>query len=281
MVDDGFPNILCADDDLDTLEALKEHFTAQGFHVLTATNGVEACLQVKRWAPKAVILDLFIPRLGGIGTLARIRAFNPNVPVILVSSASGALDLVMEAGLRAVGAFGKPLDLPKISDTLARAGVMAPAALAPGEVVEPRRPSRARVLVVDDELQFRKMVVEYLEGKAFEVFEARDGEEALLRVPECLPHIVLLDVMMAGIGGLEALRQIKLLYPQICVIMVTAVEDLDAARRALADGAADYVTKPFSFKYLDSVLEIHLPLDHLDPPSRPSRRQLFDHSTVE
>ena len=87
--------------------------------------------------------------------------------------------------------------------------------------------------------------------------------------------------MMAGIGGLEALRRIKLLYPHICVIMVTAVEDLDTARRALADGAADYVTKPFSFKYLDSVLEVHLPLDHLDPQSGPRSRQLFDHATAE
>ena len=66
-MDDSFPSILCADDDPDVLELLKEHFTLQGFIVLTATNGVEACLQVKRWAPNAVILDLLIPRLGAMG----------------------------------------------------------------------------------------------------------------------------------------------------------------------------------------------------------------------
>jgi CheY-like chemotaxis protein len=76
---DSFPSILCADDDPEVLELLKEHFTLQGFIVLTATNGVEACLQVKRWAPRAVVLDLLIPRLGGIGTLSRIRAFNPSM----------------------------------------------------------------------------------------------------------------------------------------------------------------------------------------------------------
>ncbi len=79
------PSILCVDDDVEILELLKEYFTLQGFVVLTATNGVEAFLQVKRWAPKAVILDLFMPRLGGIGALTRIRALNPDIAVILVS----------------------------------------------------------------------------------------------------------------------------------------------------------------------------------------------------
>ena len=84
-MDDSLPSILCVDDDVDILELLKEYFTEQGFVVLTATNGVEAFLQVKRWQPKAVILDLFMPRLGGIGALGRIRALNPDIVVILVS----------------------------------------------------------------------------------------------------------------------------------------------------------------------------------------------------
>src|SRR5262249_59841988 len=96
---DNYPSVLCADGDPEILEQLKEHFTLQGFIVLTASNGVEACLQVKRWAPKAVILDLMIPRLGGIGTLSRIRTFNPNVPVILVSDTPSARDLAPKSSL--------------------------------------------------------------------------------------------------------------------------------------------------------------------------------------
>ena len=52
-MDDSLPSILCVDDDVDILDLLKEYFTEQGFVVLTATNGVEAFLQVKRWQPKA------------------------------------------------------------------------------------------------------------------------------------------------------------------------------------------------------------------------------------
>jgi CheY-like chemotaxis protein len=269
-MDDSLPSILCVDDDVDVLELLKEYFTEQGFVVLTATNGVEAFLQVKRWQPKAVILDLFMPRLGGIGALGRIKGLNPDVVVILVSGMGNALELVTEAGLSVAGAFTKPLNLPQLSETLARSGVVAPAALvaaAAGDIAQAKRPVRARVLVVDDELEFRKVLAEYLEDRGFDVMEAQDGEEALLRVPDFHPHIVLMDVMMAGMGGVEALRRIKTTAPDTCVIMVTAVEDIDSARGALALGASDYVTKPFSFQYLDSVLEVHMLMDHIDPKS--------------
>jgi CheY-like chemotaxis protein len=268
-MNDSIPSILCVDDDIDVLELLKEYFTEQGFVVLTATNGVEAFLQVKRWQPKAVILDLFMPRLGGIGALGRIKALNPDVVVILVSGMGNALELVTEAGLSVAGAFTKPLNLVQLSDTLARSGVVAPAALvaAAGDPAQVKRPVRARVLVVDDELEFRKVLAEYLEDRGFDVIEAQDGEEALLRVPDFHPHIVLMDVMMAGMGGVEALKRIKTAAPETCVIMVTAVEDIDSARGALALGASDYVTKPFSFQYLDSVLEVHMLMDHIDPKS--------------
>jgi DNA-binding response OmpR family regulator len=267
-VDETLVSILIVDDEIEVLELLKEYFTLQGFVVLTATNGVEAFLQVKRWAPRAVILDLFMPRLGGIGALQRIRALNPDTAVILMSGVGNALEMVTEAGLSVAGAFTKPLDLEKMLETLAKAGVMAPAALTSPWPAERRRPVRGRVLAVDDELEFRKLLAEHLEDKGFEVLEAKDGEEALAVLGEFQPHIVLLDVMMDGMGGIEALRRIKAARPETCVVMVTAVEDLDSARGALAVGAADYITKPFTFPYLDSVLEVHMMMDHLGAQSK-------------
>ena len=61
-------SILCVDDDSGVLDLLKEYFTQQGFVVFTASDGVEAFLQVKQWMPSAVVMDLFMPRLGGIGS---------------------------------------------------------------------------------------------------------------------------------------------------------------------------------------------------------------------
>jgi len=266
-MDHSFPSILCADDDPEVLELLKEHFTLQGFIVLTASNGVEACLQVKRWAPNAVILDLLIPRLGCFATIGRMRSFNPSIPIVLLSDTLDARDLVSGAGLDVAGVFTKPLDLDGISDALTRAGVTAPIALAAAGGGQRRGPAGARVLLVDDEMQIREMLAEYLASKGLEVFEADSGEEALAQVPASRPHVVLLDLMMGGIGGLETLRRIKAISPETCVIMVTAMEDLDTARQALGAGAADYMTKPFTLRYLDSVLDIHMPVDEIERPA--------------
>lgn len=261
-------SILCVDDDPEVLDLLKEFFTQQGFVVFTATDGVEAFLQVKQWMPSAVVMDLFMPRLGGIGALARIKTLNPGVAVILMSGMVNALDLVTEAGLAVDGLLPKPLDLAKLSDTLERIGIMPPASRATRLASNRPRPIRARVLVVDDELEIRKMVSERLREKGYDVREAVDGEEALAVLPEYRPNIVLLDLMMEGIGGVETLRRIKATAPATCVIIVTAVEDMDSARTTLGLGASDYVTKPFSMQYLDSVLEVHLMMDRINPDSK-------------
>jgi CheY-like chemotaxis protein len=261
-------SILCVDDDPEVLEMLKEYFTLQGFVVFTASNGVEAFLQVKQWMPRAVVMDLFMPRLGGIGALARIKTLNPGIAVILMSGMINALDLVTEAGLRVDGMLSKPLNLTKLSDTLARVGIVAPGALAAGHGSHRPRPIRARVLAVDDELEVRKMLSEHLREKGYDVREAADGEEALALIPEYRPNIVLLDLMMAGMDGMETLRHVKAIAPETCVIMITAIEEIESAQAALAHGASDYVTKPFSLQYLDSVLEVHLLVDHIDPDSK-------------
>src|SRR5712692_377807 len=171
MMHDSLPSILCVDDDVE-------------------------------------ILELFMPRLGGIGALTRIRALNPDIAVILVSGMGNALELVTEAGLSVAGAFVKPLDLEKLSETLAKSGVIAPASFGDDAASEQLRPTRARVLVVDDEPEFRSVLAEHLQGKGFNVLESKAGEDALAVLTEFAPHIVLLDVMMEGMGGVEALRRI-------------------------------------------------------------------------
>ena len=251
------PTILCVDDDPGILDLLAEFLTSQGYDVFTAANGVEAFLQVKQWKPQLVIMDLFMPQLGGLGALGRMKALQPDIAVILMSGMSTALDLVSESGLMVTAALSKPLDLALLLEALALAGVPAPASLAASAVAKQQPPVRARVLVTDDEIGMRKMLAEHCRERGYEVLEATDGEEALAQVAEYRPHIVLLDLLMAGIGGLETLRRIKVMMPEIHVIVVTAVEQLESAQEALQLGADDYVTKPFTLRELDTVLESH------------------------
>lgn len=269
---DHSTKVLCVDDDPEVLGVLSEYLTGQGFHVLTATNGVEALHQVARRTPRAVILDLFMLRPGGLVALDRIKRLDPRIPVILISGVPNVLEMVAEAGVDVAGVFRKPVDLAQLSEVLAQAGV-APLSTPPGEVLDDVSPdvgpsSRKRILVVDDEREFREVLTEYLQGKGFEVLEAHSGEEALTRIPEFHPHIVLLDIAMPGLSGVQTLRRIKALSLETCVVMVSGKEDAETLRLTLAMGAVDYVPKPVDFGYLDSVLDLHMFWASFAPESR-------------
>ncbi len=102
-----------------------------------------------------------------------------------------------------------------------------------------------RVLVVDDEDRIRSVVRGYLENDGFEVAEARDGEAAIRVEQDWHPDLVVLDVMMPGIDGLEVLRRLRT-RSEVPVILLTARSEEVDKLVGLSVGADDYVTKPFS-----------------------------------
>jgi DNA-binding response OmpR family regulator len=77
--------VVLADDDDELRQTLAEYLATCGFRVLQATNGLEALLHVKRERPAAVILDIHMPRLGGLDAVARIRAFDPSMIIAIIT----------------------------------------------------------------------------------------------------------------------------------------------------------------------------------------------------
>ncbi len=108
-----------------------------------------------------------------------------------------------------------------------------------------------RILVVDDERRMVGFIRLNLEQDGFEVIEAYNGSEALERLRDSLPDLILLDVMMPDIDGFEVLRTIREIS-QVPVIMLTAKSEEDDKVKGLELGADDYVTKPFSPRELVS-----------------------------
>ena len=105
--------------------------------------------------------------------------------------------------------------------------------------------SAGRILVVDDEPQIRRIMRTTLTGVGYEVDDAKTGEEAMAKVRDFRPDLVLLDINMPGMGGLAACRQIRA-DSNAAIIMLT-VRNTEAAKvEALDAGADDFVTKPFS-----------------------------------
>ena len=105
---------------------------------------------------------------------------------------------------------------------------------------------KVRVLVVDDEHLIRWSLEQNLKKQGYDVLTAGSGEDALRLVREEQPDLVLLDIQLPGISGMEVLEKIKEFDDEIIVIMVTAHGGLETAVNAMRVGAYDYINKPFN-----------------------------------
>jgi two-component system KDP operon response regulator KdpE len=125
---------------------------------------------------------------------------------------------------------------------------------------------RRKVLVVDDEPRMIRFIRLNLEHDGFDVYEASSGTEALNKIRDRLPDIILLDVMMPDLDGFETLRLVREIST-VPVIMLTAKGEEDDRVRGLELGADDYVTKPFSPREL--VSRVRAVLRRTEMPSQP------------
>ena len=114
----------------------------------------------------------------------------------------------------------------------------------------------AKILLVDDEPGMLRYIRTLLEVDDYKVETASTGEEALARVEKgMVPDLVLLDVLMPGIDGLETLEQLRRMKPGIKVVMLSCVNDARKVVQAMRLGAHDYLTKPFQKAELDAVID--------------------------
>ena len=114
--------------------------------------------------------------------------------------------------------------------------------------------AKPKILVIDDENGLRDMLTFELSDR-WEVGGAGCGEEALEMLAQSLPDIVLCDIMMPGIGGVETLKRIKERMPKAEVIMATGCATLETAIESMRCGAYDYVTKPYEIERLSATLD--------------------------
>ena len=114
---------------------------------------------------------------------------------------------------------------------------------------------KTRILVVDDEHLIRWSLEQNLTKQGYDVVQAGSGEEALKMVKDDPPAMVLLDIQLPGINGLEVLEQIKEIDSEIIVIMITALGVVETAVKAMRIGAYDYINKPFNLDELSIVIK--------------------------
>jgi len=113
---------------------------------------------------------------------------------------------------------------------------------------------KSTILIVDDDPQVRGVLVRLLSRKERRVLAADDGDQALDIIGREKPLLMLLDVCMPHMDGLEVLRSALEIQPDLAVVVISGLADTDKAKRMLDAGAKDYITKPIDFEYLESTV---------------------------
>ena len=109
---------------------------------------------------------------------------------------------------------------------------------------------KASILIVDDEPDILIVLGEFLSSEGFKVLTAKDGKQALEKIKEFEIDLVLLDIAMPEMNGIDTLKEAKVLKPELSVIMITAYRDAEKVVEAFRLGAYDCIFKPFDLKYL-------------------------------
>jgi DNA-binding response OmpR family regulator len=114
---------------------------------------------------------------------------------------------------------------------------------------------RGKILVVDDEPNMVQLLAEYLTEQGYRVVTAHGGIEALAKIDLEKPEVILLDVRMPGMDGVEVLRRIRSFDTEVGILMISANDDIELAKQTIEMGAFDYTLKPVDFAYLSRAVD--------------------------
>jgi two-component system, NtrC family, nitrogen regulation response regulator NtrX len=134
---------------------------------------------------------------------------------------------------------------------------------------------KTQVLIVDDEEGIRESLSQIMEDEGYETVTASSGEEAIRVLRETMPDLVLLDIWMAGIDGIETLQEIKAVHPELPVIMISGHANIENAIKATKMGAYDLLEKPLSLEKVLLTVQRALEKKSLEMENRELRENLF------
>ena len=238
---DDVPVVLLVEDEVEFLHATARLLIRRGFEVVTATSGETALEELERRRFDAVVLDLKMPGMGGEATFAILRRDHAEVPVIILTG-HGSVPQAFRMSREGVWDFlPKPCDPELLTVTLEAATSARPAVTA--AVAAPAL-SAVRVLLVDDEPELLASLQRAIERRDLDVSRASSGEDALGLLAREDFDVVVLDLKMPGLGGSGTLREIRRLYPDRSVVVLTGHLSDPETRLCREMGAAEVVAKP-------------------------------------
>ena len=246
--------ILVIDDERLLCDLLQEMLRRHGHEVFTAYSGQEGIQAFQRHRPQFTLLDLHLPDMNGIEALTRIREHNPKA-VAMILTGAGSDKLERQARDLGVTDF-----LIKGLSPEVLIGAVTRALQPPAKTCPPSHENQngASILVVDDERQICELLKEYLTRRGFRVQTAQDGPTALAMVDLERPQLIVLDIYMPGMTGVDVLRKLRAKKFPGGVMMLTGCEDHVLLKEALDLGSLDIISKPLDLERIGLAVEVSL-----------------------
>jgi two-component system cell cycle response regulator len=255
------PSILIVDDEPENLDLLEALLEPAGHTVRRATSGRDALQAVEQDSPDLIILDLMMPEVSGfeICEMLRSQETTVRIPILVVTALDQGASRERALALGADDFLAKPIEPTEV---LARVEALLRVRHLPQNMDRvlaylheleltrhaPHPPTAAEaggplVLLADDEELTRQYYGDLLTEHGFRVVPAGSGTEALAVAPHYPFETVVLDIVMPGLSGLETLDQLRLQFPDVPVVILTAHPSSETAITALKLGAFDFIVK--------------------------------------
>lgn len=225
--------ILVVDNDATICRLIGQVLRDADYEVTEAVSGDEALVAFRTQPYPIVITDIYMQGINGIQLLRKIKQLRPATKVIMITG-HASVEATMTAFQH--GAFSyltKPFD----DVSLITAAVQ--------QAVDNIKSFGLRILVADDEPSVRGLIAEVLEDEGHRVTQADSGDSALREFREYPYPLVITDIRMPGMDGLELLEAVKRLNANTQVVLMTSYASLETAVTAMRTGAFDYLVKPF------------------------------------
>jgi CheY-like chemotaxis protein len=253
--------ILVIDDDRMNCDLLQAVLTRHGYQVLSSTSGIEGLTLFRKHVPRITILDLRMPEMDGLTVLKEIRAVDPHAPVIILGGGATEVQENQARGLRVTDFIRKGLSLDVLVECVNRVAqqpIKAEAGLTSGPLNGPLADTGETILVVDDEPLVRDLLVQFLSLRGYRAFGVKDGQEALSMVEQGPPDLILLDLIMPGMNGVEVLKALGTKDYTGAVIILTGTHNEEILEEAWSLRPQEVLSKPIDLERLLTAIQLVL-----------------------
>lgn len=253
--------ILIVDDDQMNCDLLQNVFLRHGYQVISATSGREGLNLFRQHTPRVTLLDLRMPEMDGLTVLKEIRAIDPHAPVIILGGGATEVQENQARALRVTDFIRKGLSLDILVEAVNRVSQLPPQPNSgsnppsTGHVVQPMDES---VLVVDDDPLVRDLLVQFLSLRGYRALGVKDGHDALQMVGNVPPDVILLDMIMPGMSGIEVLQALREKEYPGSVIIMTGSHNEELLEDAWALGPQEVLVKPIDLERLLTAIQLVL-----------------------